>query len=185
MEYKRMKFNHVVNMEKMIGEINDIELPPPYDNDFKQLVFNDEKAREDFLKIADFVNKNFSIEKQRIHIAGVGAISLATFITLCTTASEVSDYLFAGFFASASAFTTMAGITTINGIKCLQKNNSLLSLTYATLKKDAAPTSGEFINRPFQEDEADYVCAKTIIYNAFDKELIKMLENVKEKDRIV
>ena len=55
MEYKRMKFNHVVNMEKMIGEINDIQFPPPYDNDFKQLVFNDEKAREEFLKLADFV----------------------------------------------------------------------------------------------------------------------------------
>ncbi|MBE5736102.1 MAG: hypothetical protein E7356_01930 [Clostridiales bacterium] len=182
MSYKKMKFNYVVNMEKIIGEIDDIELPPPYDDAFKQLIFENTQAREEFLKLADFVNKNFSIEKQRIHIAGVGAISLATFLTLCSTATETQDYLYASLSAPTAACLSIMMIKIINEIKCFLKNDSLLSLTYATLKKDTQPTNFDIINNT-KLDDTDYICAKTIIYNAFDKQLIEMLENINDKER--
>lgn len=183
MGYKRTKHPNCMSWQHLIREINngDISQPPKYDNAFKQLVFDDKNARQDFLEIASFVDKHFSKDNYMIHIGGTTAISIASFLALSRSANDIKDYLLDGVFSASLGLGSAICIDAIKSLKTLAKDNILQSLVDATLNREPY-TMSEYVNlTQFKHDE-DWRCAKTIMFHALDNEFVKILENINEKD---
>lgn len=177
-DYQKKKYNYILNLKRLVREVREGELETStFDYNFKQLVANNELARKDFLDIAHFIDKAYSIEKARIHGAGAVTVALAGFGVCFANSEELRQVLLSGVLGVSLGCVSFMTVEVIQDIKASFKSNALLSLIEATMKDRVNITLAEAYFDAYNKDGADWICAKTIVSNALDKEFVEKLEN--------
>ena len=177
-DYQKKKYNYIINLKKLVREVREGELETSaFDYNFKQLVANNELARKDFLDIAHFIDKTYSLEKARIHGAGAVAVALAGFGVCCANSEDLRQVLMSGVLGTCLGCVSFMTVEVIQDIKASFKSNALLSLIEATMKDKVNITLAETYFDAYNKNGADWICAKTIVSNALDKEFVEKLEN--------
>jgi hypothetical protein len=82
-----------------------------------------------------------------------------------------------GVLGTCLGYVSFMTVEVIQDIKASFKSNALLSLIEATMKDKVNITLAETYFDAYNKNGADWICAKTIVSNALDKEFVGKLEN--------
>lgn len=187
-DYIRKRYRSILNVSQMLDHLHNKQaepyldrIVPLYDFCFKNLIRNDETAKSDFLKLAEYIKKLETHKQFKTFgdIAMISAGAVATY-AICNqiTDIEILKLLFASFGGTLAHYATQYANHLNNYIQyyCTGKSHIHCSLIEATKYHSNVPKMfQEQIDNFNQSEYSSYLCGIAIAAAALDDEYVSSL----------